>query len=58
MYSHGAGGSLDASLARRYGDRRVTAAVRAARLAPGVPVGLVWPEQWLTLFRRLDAPRR
>jgi 23S rRNA (adenine-N6)-dimethyltransferase len=54
----GVGGSLHASLARRYGDRRVSAAFRAARLAPGVPVGPVWPEQWLTLFRLLGAPRR
>jgi len=54
----GVGGSLHASLARRYGDRRVSAAFRAARLAAGVPVGLVWPEQWLTLFRLIDAPGR
>jgi 23S rRNA (adenine-N6)-dimethyltransferase len=54
----GVGGSLHASLARRYGDRRVAAAFRAARLTPAVPVGLVWPEQWLTLFRLIDAPRR
>jgi 23S rRNA (adenine-N6)-dimethyltransferase len=53
----GIGGSLHASLARRHGDRRVAGAFRAARLAPGVPVGLVWPEQWLTLFRLLDRPR-
>ncbi|GAA0733172.1 hypothetical protein [Dactylosporangium roseum] len=26
---------------------------RALRLAPDTPVGLVWPEQWLTLFRLL-----
>lgn len=54
----GVGGSLHASLSRRYGERRVAAAFRAARLATGVPVGLVWPEQWLTLFRLVDAPRR
>ncbi|GAA3909183.1 ErmE/ErmH/ErmO/ErmR family 23S rRNA (adenine(2058)-N(6))-methyltransferase [Actinoplanes auranticolor] len=54
----GVGGSLHHSLARRYGDRRVSAAFRAARLATDVPVGLVWPEQWLTLFRLVDAPRR
>jgi 23S rRNA (adenine-N6)-dimethyltransferase len=53
----GVGGSLRASLARRYGDRRTSGAFRAARLAPDVPVGLVWPEQWLTLFRILEAPR-
>jgi len=54
----GTGGSLDASLARRYGERRVAAAFRAARLATGVPVGLVWPERWLTLFRLVEAPGR
>ncbi|AGZ38919.1 ErmE/ErmH/ErmO/ErmR family 23S rRNA (adenine(2058)-N(6))-methyltransferase [Actinoplanes friuliensis] len=54
----GVGGSLQASLARRYGPARVSGAFRAARLAPDVPVGLVWPEQWLTLFRLLDAPAR
>jgi 23S rRNA (adenine-N6)-dimethyltransferase len=54
----GVGGSLHSSLARRYGDRRVSAAWRAARLAIDVPVGLVWPEQWLTVFRLIEAPRR
>jgi 23S rRNA (adenine-N6)-dimethyltransferase len=54
----GVGGSLAASLSRRYGRERVSAAVRAARLAPDVPVGRVWPEQWLILFRLLHAPRR
>lgn len=54
----GVGGSLAASLSRSYGPARVSAAVRAARLAPDVPVGLVWPEQWLTVFRLLHAPRR
>lgn len=49
----GLGGSLHATLARRYGPRRVSAAFRATRLDPDVPVGLVWPEQWLTLFRLL-----
>ena len=47
----GVGGSLSASLSRRYGRRRVGAAFRACRLSDRVPVGLVWPEQWLTLFR-------
>jgi 23S rRNA (adenine-N6)-dimethyltransferase len=27
---------------------------RAARLAEDTPVGMVWPEQWLTLFRILE----
>lgn len=49
----GVGGSLQASLARRYGTRRAAAACRAARLGPDVPVGAVWPEQWITLFRLL-----
>jgi 23S rRNA (adenine-N6)-dimethyltransferase len=49
----GVGGSLSASLTRRYGPRRVSAAFRATRLDPGAPVGAVWPEQWLTLFRLL-----
>ena len=46
-----AGGSLPASLARRYG--RAAAACRAARIPPDRIVGEVWPEQWLTLFRLL-----
>ncbi len=50
----GVGGSLCASLGRRYGARRATGACRAARLATDAPVGLVWPEQWLTLFRVLE----
>ncbi len=50
----GVGGSLHASLSSRYGARRVTGACRAIRLAPDVPVGFVWPEQWLTLFRILE----
>ena len=49
----GAGGSVQASLARRYGAARAAAACRAVRLAADVPAGAVWPEQWLTLFRLL-----
>ena len=49
----GVGGSLHASLTRRYGARRVAGALRACRLDERVPVGAVWPEQWLTLFRIL-----
>ncbi|MEU4428855.1 ErmE/ErmH/ErmO/ErmR family 23S rRNA (adenine(2058)-N(6))-methyltransferase [Actinoplanes sp. NPDC024001] len=49
----GVGGSLHASLARGYGPGPVTAAFRACRLDPRAPVGAVWPEQWLTLFRLL-----
>ena len=54
----GVGGSLEATLTRRYGHRQVSGARRAARLRPDLPVGFVWPEQWLTLFRILEAPRR
>jgi 23S rRNA (adenine-N6)-dimethyltransferase len=49
----GAGGSLYATLARRYGSRRAYGVARAARIGPDLPVGEVWPEQWLTLFRLL-----
>jgi 23S rRNA (adenine-N6)-dimethyltransferase len=50
----GIGGSLHATMARRYGNRRTASAFRATRLAPELPVGQVWPEQWLTLFRLLS----
>lgn len=49
----GVGGSLHASLTTRYGARRTSGAFRATRLGTDVPVGLVWPEQWLMLFRLL-----
>jgi 23S rRNA (adenine-N6)-dimethyltransferase len=52
----GVGGSLHASLARRHG--RVSGAFRAARVGPDQPVGEVWPEQWLTLFRLISHSRR
>ena len=51
----GVGGSLAASLRTGYPRRRVDGALRAARIAPDAPVGLVWPEQWLVLFRLLHA---
>ncbi|MFF5231673.1 ErmE/ErmH/ErmO/ErmR family 23S rRNA (adenine(2058)-N(6))-methyltransferase [Dactylosporangium sp. NPDC000521] len=54
----GVGGSLHASLCRRHDPRRVSGAFRALRLAPDTPVGLVWPEQWLTLFRLLQQRSR
>ncbi|MEV6929062.1 ErmE/ErmH/ErmO/ErmR family 23S rRNA (adenine(2058)-N(6))-methyltransferase [Dactylosporangium sp. NPDC051485] len=54
----GAGGSLLASLSRRYPPARVAGAFRALRLDAATPVGLVWPEQWLTLFRLLEFARR
>lgn len=49
----GAGGSLAASLGRRHPRARLAAALRATRLDPATPVGHVWPEQWLVLFRLL-----
>ncbi|MGK5742532.1 ErmE/ErmH/ErmO/ErmR family 23S rRNA (adenine(2058)-N(6))-methyltransferase [Micromonospora sp. URMC 103] len=51
----GAGGSLAASLRRRHPPARLAAALRATRLDPATPVGHVWPEQWLVLFRLLHA---
>ncbi|MFU8852668.1 ErmE/ErmH/ErmO/ErmR family 23S rRNA (adenine(2058)-N(6))-methyltransferase [Micromonospora sp. SL1-18] len=51
----GVGGSLAASLRTAHPRRRVDGALRAARLDPDTPVGLVWPEQWLVLFRLLHA---
>ena len=52
-----AGGSLYASLSRRYGTTRASAAFRATRVPTDLRVGAVWPEQWLTLFRLLEARR-
>ncbi|MEU4561229.1 23S ribosomal RNA methyltransferase Erm [Actinoplanes sp. NPDC023936] len=49
----GVGGSLFATLSRDHGRQRAYAAFRACRLDPDLPVGEVWPEQWLTLFRLL-----
>jgi 23S rRNA (adenine-N6)-dimethyltransferase len=49
----GVGGSLYGSLRGRYPQRRLDAAFRATRLDTGTPVGYVWPEQWLALFRLL-----
>ncbi|MEV4759635.1 ErmE/ErmH/ErmO/ErmR family 23S rRNA (adenine(2058)-N(6))-methyltransferase [Micromonospora sp. NPDC049559] len=54
----GVGGSLHGSLRGGYPRRRLDAAFRATRLDPATPVGYVWPEQWLTLFRLLHAPPR
>ncbi|MER7274283.1 ErmE/ErmH/ErmO/ErmR family 23S rRNA (adenine(2058)-N(6))-methyltransferase [Dactylosporangium sp. NPDC000244] len=53
----GVGGSLYASLTQRFPAARVAGAFRALRLDTRTPVGLVWPEQWLTLFRLLRAGR-
>ncbi|MFI9630380.1 ErmE/ErmH/ErmO/ErmR family 23S rRNA (adenine(2058)-N(6))-methyltransferase [Streptomyces sp. NPDC052042] len=49
----GKGGSLDASLRRRFPPRRVAAAFRTARLERGVVVAYVTPNQWITLFEEL-----
>ncbi|SCF10715.1 ErmE/ErmH/ErmO/ErmR family 23S rRNA (adenine(2058)-N(6))-methyltransferase [Micromonospora mirobrigensis] len=51
----GVGGSLAASLRTAHPRARVDGALRAARIDPTTPVGLVWPEQWLVLFRLLHA---
>jgi 23S rRNA (adenine-N6)-dimethyltransferase len=53
----GVGGSLHATLSRHYGRARTASALRAVRVHPDAPVGEVWPEQWLTLFRLLSAMR-
>ena len=50
----GVGGSLAATLARRHRTARVRAAFARTGADPSAPVGLVTPEQWLTLFRELD----
>ncbi|HEX5542584.1 MAG TPA: ErmE/ErmH/ErmO/ErmR family 23S rRNA (adenine(2058)-N(6))-methyltransferase [Micromonospora sp.] len=50
----GVGGSLYASLRKRYPQRRLHAALRATRLREDIAVGFVWPEQWLALFRLLS----
>lgn len=49
----GVGGSLAATLARRYRTRRVRAAFHRLALDEAAPVGAVAPEQWLRLFREL-----
>ncbi|GIJ23288.1 ErmE/ErmH/ErmO/ErmR family 23S rRNA (adenine(2058)-N(6))-methyltransferase [Micromonospora lutea] len=51
----GVGGSLAASLTRAHPRARLAAALRASRLDPDLPVGQVWPEQWLVLHRLLHA---
>ncbi|WP_245641141.1 ErmE/ErmH/ErmO/ErmR family 23S rRNA (adenine(2058)-N(6))-methyltransferase [Streptomyces megasporus] len=53
----GLGGSLAATLTRRYGGRTVRTAFRAAELDRDTPVGLVAPEHWLTLFHVLERGR-
>lgn len=57
----GVGGSLAASLRRAYPARAVTRACAAAGIATDLPVGLVPPAAWLTMYHRLHttaAPRR
>lgn len=49
----GVGGSLAASLRTAHPTRAVTAACRAAGIGTDLPVGLVPPAAWLTLFDRL-----
>ncbi|MEV0360845.1 23S ribosomal RNA methyltransferase Erm [Nocardia sp. NPDC050697] len=49
----GRGGSFAASLAREYSRKRVHIACRAAELVSDTPVGLVTPDQWLTVHRTL-----
>ncbi|WP_425581943.1 ErmE/ErmH/ErmO/ErmR family 23S rRNA (adenine(2058)-N(6))-methyltransferase [Streptosporangium fragile] len=49
----GLGGSLHASLRRRYPAHRVDAAFAEAGLDRGTVVAFVHPDRWLTLFERL-----
>lgn len=49
----GVGGSLAASLRRVHPARAVAAACAAAAIPVGTPVGLVPPDAWLVLYRRL-----
>jgi 23S rRNA (adenine-N6)-dimethyltransferase len=49
----GKGGSLEATLRRRFGPRRTRAAMGEARVATGTPVGLVTPDQWIVTVRTL-----
>ncbi|MEU3020919.1 ErmE/ErmH/ErmO/ErmR family 23S rRNA (adenine(2058)-N(6))-methyltransferase [Nocardiopsis sp. NPDC007018] len=52
----GVGGSLSASLSRRYPARRVAAALGAAGVPGSAPVGMVRPDQWVTIFETLSGP--
>ncbi|WFE27012.1 ErmE/ErmH/ErmO/ErmR family 23S rRNA (adenine(2058)-N(6))-methyltransferase [Solwaraspora sp. WMMD791] len=51
----GVGGSVAASLRRRFPQRRVSAALRANRIDADALAGQLWPEQWIALFRLLQA---
>ena len=50
----GVGGSLYASLRRAFPAQQVRAACAAAEVPTDVPVGLVPPEPWIVLYRRLS----
>lgn len=54
----GLGGSLAASLRRAHPARSVAAACAAAGIATDLPVGLVPPQAWLTLYNRLGTGQR
>ncbi len=49
----GVGGSLHASLARRYRTKSVSAAFRSCGLNPRTVVGYVHPWEWIRLYQRL-----
>jgi 23S rRNA (adenine-N6)-dimethyltransferase len=51
----GVGGTLRASLGRRYGAARVNVAFRTVCLDPGVIVAFVHPDDWIALFIALHA---
>jgi 16S rRNA A1518/A1519 N6-dimethyltransferase RsmA/KsgA/DIM1 with predicted DNA glycosylase/AP lyase activity len=51
----GVGGSLAATLSRRHRRARVHAAFARAGADASAPVGLISPQQWLTLFTELAA---
>lgn len=52
----GLGGSLHASLTRRYPAKQVTSAFRAAGVDRDIVVGFAAPEDWLRLFAALEGP--
>lgn len=53
----GVGGSLAASLRRAHTAREVRTACAVAGISNDLPVGLVPPDAWLTLYRRLHETR-
>lgn len=54
----GVGGSLAATLSRRYGRTRVRSVFAGVGVDTSAPVGLVPPAQWLEIFRQLHDGRR